>query len=161
MFAIERLRKQVVPGSTRHLISTGALVACLLTISLVGCAQPQEQPQAQAEPNAKACETLNEQARVDRGSKAVVGFLDVVLASEGITSELAADATEFWDASQRWQTALENASYSFGSGASVESIVGPVERGQKDVKLAASAIVDECTNAGVGVTGYVLEQAKQ
>jgi len=156
MFAIERLRKQVVPGSTRHLISTGALVACLLTVSLVGCAE------AKATPNAKACETLNREAYVDSGSKALAGSLKSVQASEGITSELSAKAAFFWIISKQWQEAQDDFVIDRNfSGEAQRLFQQDVEKRDFGQPLAATAkeIAVLCSTDGVAVTGYIKEQS--
>ena len=158
MFDIERFRKQVVPGSTRHLVWAGALVACLLTVSLVGCAE------AKATPNAKACETLNREAYVDSGSKALAGSLESVRASEGITLELSAKAIEFWSISKQWQAAQDNFVLDRNFSADEQRLFQQdVEKRDFGSPLAstARAIAVLCSNAGVGVTGYVLEQSNQ
>jgi hypothetical protein len=156
MFSIERLRKQVVPGSTGHLIWAGTLVACLLTISLAGCTE------AKATPNAKACEVLNFEADVRNGNNGVAldGSLDSVLASKGITSELAAVATDYWKAHEEWETSRQNlAGLGFGIGNESLNALGDVEKAQKAAKLAARAIMVQCKAAGVAATGSIKEDS--
>jgi hypothetical protein len=156
MFDITRLRKQVVPDTTGHLIWTGTLVACLLTIALVGCAQ--------ATPNAKACETLDREANVkNSASVAVAGSLDSVLASKGITSELEQLATDYWKAGEDWEAARQNIVLDgYGDydnlGTNLNS-TGAISQAIDKRKLAANSIKYVCSVAGVNVTGTLLQAA--